>query len=77
MPIDLSLLPSSRRSPPPTSWPRSTSPGSRWCGTTRSTLMSYVTFVFQSYFGYSKAKAERLMMDVHVKGRAVVSHRPP
>ena len=36
-------------------------------------LMSYVTFVFQSYFGYSKAKAERLMMDVHVKGRAVVS----
>lgn len=36
-------------------------------------LMSYVTFVFQSYFGYPKAKAEKLMMDVHVKGRAVVS----
>ena len=36
-------------------------------------LMSYVTFVFQSYFGYSKAKAERLMLDVHTKGRAVVS----
>jgi len=36
-------------------------------------LMSYVTFVFQTYFGYSKAKAERLMMDVHTKGRAVVS----
>jgi ATP-dependent Clp protease adaptor protein ClpS len=36
-------------------------------------LMSYVTFVFQTYFGYSKAKAEKLMMDVHVKGRAVVS----
>ena len=36
-------------------------------------LMSYVTFVFQTYFGYSKSKAERLMMDVHVKGRAVVS----
>ena len=36
-------------------------------------LMSYVTFVFQSYFGYPKARAERLMMDVHVKGRAVVS----
>ena len=36
-------------------------------------LMSYVTFVFQSYFGYSKSKAERLMMDVHTKGRAVVS----
>ncbi len=39
-------------------------------------LMSYVTFVFRSYFGYSKAKAERLMMDVHVKGRAVVSTGP-
>ena len=36
-------------------------------------LMSYVTFVFQTYFGYSKAKAERLMLDVHTKGRAVVS----
>ena len=36
-------------------------------------LMSYVTFVFQTYFGYSKTKAEKLMMDVHVKGRAVVS----
>lgn len=36
-------------------------------------LMSYVTFVFQSYFGYSRAKAEKLMLDVHTKGRAVVS----
>lgn len=36
-------------------------------------LMSYVTFVFQTYFGYSKAKAEKLMLDVHKKGRAVVS----
>ena len=36
-------------------------------------LMSYVTFVFQSYFGYSKSKAERLMINVHTKGRAVVS----
>ncbi|MHB8245494.1 MAG: ATP-dependent Clp protease adapter ClpS [Acidimicrobiales bacterium] len=36
-------------------------------------LMSYVTFVFQKLFGYSKAKAHRLMMDVHTKGRAVVS----
>ena len=39
-------------------------------------LMSYVTYVFQSYFGYDRAKAEKLMMDVHVKGRAVVSHGP-
>jgi ATP-dependent Clp protease adaptor protein ClpS len=37
-------------------------------------LMSYVTYVFQSYFGYSRQKAERLMMDVHTKGKAVVSH---
>jgi len=37
-------------------------------------LMSYVTFVFQKLFGYSKAKAERLMLDVHQKGRAVVSN---
>jgi ATP-dependent Clp protease adaptor protein ClpS len=36
-------------------------------------LMSYVTFVFQKLFGYSREKAHRLMMDVHTKGRAVVS----
>jgi ATP-dependent Clp protease adaptor protein ClpS len=36
-------------------------------------LMSYVTFVFQSYFGYSKKKATKLMLDVHHEGRAVVS----
>jgi ATP-dependent Clp protease adaptor protein ClpS len=29
--------------------------------------------VFQDYFGYPRAKAERLMLDVHEKGRAVVS----
>ncbi|WP_370894968.1 ATP-dependent Clp protease adapter ClpS [Janibacter sp. GXQ6167] len=39
-------------------------------------LMSYVTWVFQTHFGYSRAKAEKLMMDVHVKGRAVVSNGP-
>ncbi len=37
-------------------------------------LMSYVSHVFQTYFGYSKAKATELMMDVHTKGRAVVSN---
>jgi ATP-dependent Clp protease adaptor protein ClpS len=37
-------------------------------------LMSYVTFVFQKLFGYSHEKAERLMLDVHEKGRAVVSN---
>ncbi len=36
-------------------------------------LMSYVTFVLQKLFGYSRAKAEKLMMDVHTVGRAVVS----
>jgi ATP-dependent Clp protease adaptor protein ClpS len=36
-------------------------------------LMSYVTYVFQAYFGYSKEKATKLMLDVHHKGRAVVS----
>ena len=36
-------------------------------------LMSYVTYVFQSYFGYSREKAEKLMLDVHQRGRAVVS----
>jgi ATP-dependent Clp protease adaptor protein ClpS len=36
-------------------------------------LMSYVTYVFQTYFGYSKDKANKLMLDVHQKGRAVVA----
>ncbi|MEI6405039.1 MAG: ATP-dependent Clp protease adapter ClpS [Actinomycetes bacterium] len=36
-------------------------------------LMTYVTFVFQDYFGYDRAKSELLMLDVHHKGRAVVS----
>jgi ATP-dependent Clp protease adaptor protein ClpS len=39
-------------------------------------LMSYVTFVFQKLFGYSREKAHRLMLDVHLKGKAVVSHGP-
>ncbi|MGB5953683.1 MAG: ATP-dependent Clp protease adapter ClpS [Ornithinimicrobium sp.] len=36
-------------------------------------LMSYVTWVLQTHFGYQRSKAEALMMDVHHKGRAVVS----
>ena len=36
-------------------------------------LMSYVTFVLQKLFGYSRAKAEKIMLDVHHKGRAIVS----
>ncbi len=36
-------------------------------------LMSYVTYVFRTYFGYDKRKAEKLMMEVHEDGRSVVS----
>jgi ATP-dependent Clp protease adaptor protein ClpS len=36
-------------------------------------LMSYVTYVFQKLFGYSREKATQLMLDVHHKGRAAVS----
>lgn len=36
-------------------------------------LMSYVTFVFTDYFKYPKSKAQRLMMQVHTEGKAVVS----
>ena len=36
-------------------------------------LMSYVTYVFQKYFGYAKKKAEKLMMEVHEDGKSVVS----
>lgn len=36
-------------------------------------LMSYVTWVFQKLFGFSRDKAERLMLDVHQKGKAVVA----
>jgi ATP-dependent Clp protease adaptor protein ClpS len=36
-------------------------------------LMSYVTYVFQKLFGYSRQLATKLMLDVHHKGRAVVT----
>lgn len=38
--------------------------------------MSYVTFVLQKLFGYPRAKAERLMLQVHHEGKAVVSSGP-
>ena len=47
--------------------------GSEMCIRDRINLMSYVTFVLQKLFGYSLEKAESLMLDVHEKGRAVVS----
>jgi len=37
-------------------------------------LMSYVTLVLMELFGYSREKAHSLMLDVHQKGRAVVSN---
>jgi len=36
-------------------------------------LMSYVTFVLQKLFGYSKEEATTLMLQVHHEGRAAVS----
>jgi ATP-dependent Clp protease adaptor protein ClpS len=39
-------------------------------------LMSYVTYVFQTVFGFPREKAEKLMLDVHHRGRAVVASGP-
>ena len=36
-------------------------------------LMSYVSYVFRSYFGFSKEEADRRMLQVHNDGRAVVA----
>jgi ATP-dependent Clp protease adaptor protein ClpS len=36
-------------------------------------LMSYVSYVFRSYFGFSREKAEERMLAVHNDGRAVVA----
>lgn len=36
-------------------------------------LMSYVTWVLQKLFGYPRAKAEKLMLQVHNEGKAVVA----
>ncbi|WP_425573179.1 ATP-dependent Clp protease adapter ClpS [Nocardioides lentus] len=36
-------------------------------------LMSYVSYVFRKYFGYSEKKAEKLMLEVHHDGRSAVS----
>jgi ATP-dependent Clp protease adaptor protein ClpS len=37
-------------------------------------LMSYVTYVFITVFGYSKERATELMLKVHNDGKAVVSN---
>ena len=36
-------------------------------------LMTYVTHVFMVVFGYSRTKAQELMLQVHNDGKAVVS----
>lgn len=37
-------------------------------------LMTYVVFVLQKIFGYSREKATKLMLEVHHQGKSVVSH---
>jgi ATP-dependent Clp protease adaptor protein ClpS len=37
-------------------------------------LMSYVEWVFRSYFGFDRPEAHRRMMQVHENGRAVVAN---
>jgi ATP-dependent Clp protease adaptor protein ClpS len=37
-------------------------------------LMTYVEWVFSTYFGFDPDTARRLMLQVHQNGRAVVSH---
>lgn len=36
-------------------------------------LMSYVSYVFRQYFGVTPQQAERLMLQVHNSGKAVVA----
>jgi ATP-dependent Clp protease adaptor protein ClpS len=36
-------------------------------------LMSYVSYVFQTYFGYSESKARKLMLEVHEQGKSAVA----
>ncbi len=36
-------------------------------------LMDYVTYVFMQHFGYSKDKAEGLMLQVHREGKSAVN----
>ncbi|HLS02096.1 MAG TPA: ATP-dependent Clp protease adapter ClpS [Beutenbergiaceae bacterium] len=36
-------------------------------------LMTYVTYVFQTYFGYSEPQARSLMLKVHHEGKAIVA----
>jgi ATP-dependent Clp protease adaptor protein ClpS len=39
-------------------------------------LMSYVSWVFRSYFGFTEAEATARMLEVHNNGRSVVATGP-
>ena len=39
-------------------------------------LMNYVSYVFRSYFGFSRKEAERRMLQVHNDGSTVVATGP-
>ena len=39
-------------------------------------LMSYVVFVFRRVFGFSDEVAQKLMLEVHERGRALVASEP-
>ncbi|WP_229116894.1 ATP-dependent Clp protease adapter ClpS [Actinomyces bovis] len=48
----------------------------RWCTVVHDdpvNTMNYVTWVFRSYFGFSRTVAQARMLEVHTRGRAVVS----
>jgi ATP-dependent Clp protease adaptor protein ClpS len=36
-------------------------------------LMTYVTYVFMKYFGFTESKARKLMLQVHNEGKATVA----
>jgi ATP-dependent Clp protease adaptor protein ClpS len=37
-------------------------------------LMTYVSYVFRSYFGFDQPTADSLMLDVHTQGKAIVAN---
>lgn len=39
-------------------------------------LMNYVSYVFRSYFGFSREEADRRMLQVHNNGHAIVATGP-
>ena len=39
-------------------------------------LMTYVAYVFRIHFGYSRARSEELMLQVHHHGKAIVFTGP-